>query len=199
MRPFRPTPALLVLLAAGCAAPAPTPPGTPAPVPTIVVTYPSPLAPDATASAPIAATPTPEPSPARVESASFFFVPPAGWAVTQRAESPERVTLGAADGRSSFVVATDPNQSDLAKRRATAVSEAGSGIVSNTSATIDQLTGYYITSNRDTEEGKRYVAEYGFAYRGRVFTLRASWDKREANAEAIATDIQTIIRSFKWL
>ena len=190
---------------AGCPAPGTAPAGAPSdPPPTIVVTYESPAVSVSSPQASIAPsaapspTPSPAPSPTRLESASFFFTPPAGWAVETRTDTPEFVRLRAADGRSTFTVSSDPT-TDLSVRRERAVREAGAGLLTNTGATIDQVNGFYVTSNRDTAEGKRYVVEYGFIYRQKAFVLQGSWDKREANAEAISEDVQAIVKTFKWL
>lgn len=197
--------AALPLILNGCPAPGAAPAGAPSdPPPTIVVTYESPTvsvsSPQASTAPAASPSPTPTPlaSPTRIESASFFFTPPAGWVVETRSSTPELVRLRAADGRSTFTVSSDAT-TDLSVRRERAVTEAGAGLLTNTGATIDQVNGFYVTSNRDTAEGKRYVVEYGFIYRQRAFVLQGSWDKREANAEAIAEDIQALIKTFKWL
>jgi hypothetical protein len=196
---------LVALTLVACNAATPTVAESPAPTPAIVVTYHSPAvgvaspSPRASAEAPPSAAPSVAPTPTRVESANFFFVTPVGWTIEAQSATPEGVTLRGADARSVFTVATFGGEPSLTKRRAEAVEEAGSGILTNTSATIDEVPGYYLTSNRDTADGKRYVVEYGFVYRNKTFVLQGRWDKRQADADAVAREVQAIVKSFRWL
>jgi hypothetical protein len=195
----------LALTLVACSATAPSVPEAPAPTPAIVVTYQSPAvgvaspSPRPSAETAPSAAPTAAPTPTRLESTNFFFLVPVGWTVTAQSATPEGLTLQGADARTSFTVATYGGEPDLAKRRAAAVAEAGSGILTNTSATLDEVSGYYLTSNRDTADGKRYVVEYGFVYRNKTFVLQGRWDKRQGDADAVAREVQAIVKSFRWL
>jgi hypothetical protein len=196
---------LAALTLVACSAAAPAAPEAPAPTPAIVVTYQSPAvgvaspSPRASAEPAPSAAPSVAPTPTRLESTNFFFLVPVGWTITAQSATPEGLTLRGADARAAFSVTTLGGEPNLAERRAEAVEEAGSGILTHTNATLDEVSGYYITSNRDTPDGKRYVVEYGFVYRHKTFVLQARWDKRQADADAVARDVQAIVKSFRWL
>lgn len=155
--------------------------------------------PSATPKPPATPKPSPSPTVTRFESEAFFLSRPLKWTVEINNQGETKVLLRATTSAASFSVLTDLSVSTLENWKAAAQKRAGTNKIAEGAHTLDGVKGYTISSNQDLAEGRRFVAEYGYAYATRIYAIRTVWDKKGADADAIAAATAAILKSYRWI
>ena len=144
------------------------------------------------------ATPTPAPSPKVYTATPFFFKYPANWTVAREEKDPILVELTPPDGNGYFRVKEVQTFGTLDSEHQAIKTDAGKGIVSDTTTKLNVLSGFTLVANVDTANGSRFTTIRGYVYRGSFWRIESQWDAKGANATQIGKDVDSIIASWLW-
>jgi hypothetical protein len=144
-------------------------------------------------------TPAPSPTPTQLVFDAFLIKALPTWRVEQAQTVPPAMILRAPGGAAALRVWGEPSSLTLEAMQAAAQQAAGPGLVTVQTIMLDELRGYLVGANRDTPDGRRWVVERGFRYRDRHWRIVSEWDKAAPGVDRVITDVETMLRTFRWM